>query len=544
MKIVPCAIVPTFNHWTALPEVVTALRHLGLPVFVIDDGSSEPARYAIASLEGDGVTVLRLERNAGKGAAVLAGFRLATAAGFTHAVQIDADGQHDTDALPALMAAAMAHPDSLISGAPVYDDSIPLGRKIGRWITHLWVFAETLSFRITDSMCGFRIYPLAAVTALLAQETVGARMDFDTDIMVRLFWRGIMPVMVPVRVSYPPDNTSNFDLLHDNLRITRMHSRLVFTRLGRMFAAKVPRPSHWAGLGERGALWGLRVVAAAYGLLGRRACLWIMAPIVAYFFATGGPQRRASKAFLGRTLNRQPDRLDGFRHFMDFAGRALDAFAAWSGGLAKTAMIAADPTGLAALAADRRGCLMVVSHHGNAELSRALLDPALRDRLTVLVHTRHAENYNRLLAEFRPEAAARMIQVTEIGPDTAILLQECIARGDWVAIAGDRIPVLSKDRCVRVPFLGAPAAFSQGPWLLAALLNCPVHLLFCRRDRPGQWSLSVEPFAERIELPRGDRHHALTSYAAAYAQRLEAECRRDPWQWYNFFDFWADGDDR
>ena len=556
----PCAVVPSRNHWHALPGVVAALRQAGLAVFVIDDGSDGAgAIAAIAALHDpdSGVTVVRRPVNGGKGAAVIDGFALAAAAGFSHVVQVDADGQHDLDALDRLLATAKAYPEALVSGAPVYDDTIPLGRRIGRHITHVWVFIETLSLRIGDSMCGFRVYPLAACRALVAEERPGEGMDFDIEIMVRLFWRGVAPIMVPVRVRYPADNTSNFPVLRDNVRISWMHTRLVFTMLARLPSILRNRPPppdvpsgsgggerHWAGMAERGALWGLLFVAATYRLLGRRACMAVMVPIVAYFFLTGTEQRRASRHYLGRVLGRQPSTGDSFRHVMDFAGRALDAFAAWSGVLSPTAMVAAAPDVLAQAAADPRGRLLVVSHHGNAELARALMAPALRDRLTVLVHTRHAENYNRLLARFRGKAAGRMIQVTEIGPDTAIFLRGCIERGEWVAMAGDRVPVLSAGRVVRVPFLGALADFSQGPWLLAGLLDCPVSLLFCRRESRGCWSLALEPFAEAVTLPRGGREAALAAYAAAYAGRLERECRAAPWQWYNFFDFWSEKEPR
>lgn len=546
----PCALIPSRNHWTALPAIIATVRRAGLPILVIDDGSDEPAASALAALNDpdNGVSVTRLPVNQGKGIAVATGFRLAAAQGFTHAVQIDADGQHDLDALPRLLAAAEANPDALISGAPLYDDSIPTGRKIGRWITHLWVFVETLSFRISDSMCGFRVYPLAPCLALLDREPVGRRMDFDTDIMVRLFWRGIAPVMVPVKVTYPPGNLSNFDVVADNVRISWMHTRLVTTMLWRLptiLLHRPPRPAaHWAGLGERGALWGLALVAAAYRLLGRRACAAVIAPIVLYFYLSGTEQRRASLDYLGRVLGRPARFADGFRHFRDFASRALDAFAAWKGAIPPAAMEIATPETLAEAAATRRGALLVVSHHGNAELSRALMDPNLRARLTVLVHTRHAENYNRLLARHHGDAPSRTIQVAEIGPDTAILLRERIEHGEWVAIAGDRVPVLSQGRVSRVPFLGAMAEFSHGPWLLAALLDCPVYLLFCRRIGEGRWSLSLEPFAERIVLPRGRRAEALAEQAARYAARLEAECRAAPTQWYNFFSFWAGKTDR
>ncbi|MBI2241914.1 MAG: glycosyltransferase family 2 protein [Magnetospirillum gryphiswaldense] len=549
---IPCALVPTCNHWRALPDVVAALRGNGLPVIIIDDGSGPQAAAAIAALHDpeSGVQVHRRPHNGGKGAAVIDGFRLAAAQGFTHAVQVDADGQHDPAALPLLLAAAHSHPGAVVSGQPQYDASAPLGRRIGRWITHVWVFVETLSLRITDSMCGFRVYPLAPCLELLEHEQVGLRMDFDTEIMVRLFWRGVPPLMVPVRVVYPADNTSNFRMWADNVRISVMHTRLVLGMLWRLPSILRRRPpattgraaDHWAGMAERGALWGLAFVAAAYRLLGRAGCAWVMAPIVFYFFLTGRRQRQASRDYLGRVLKRQPSALDSWRHYRNFAGRALDAFAAWSGAVPRAALDIADPQALAQAAGDPRGALLVVSHHGNAELSQALMDPALRRRLTVLVHTRHAENYNRLLAVHRGEAAARMLQVTEIGPDTAIMLRQRIEAGEWIAMAGDRVPVLSRGRVSRVPFLGGLAEFSHGPWVLAALLGCPVLLLFCRQVAGDRWRLSVEPFAERVDLPRGHRAAALDQWAGRYAERLERECREAPLQWYNFYDFWAEGE--
>jgi glycosyltransferase involved in cell wall biosynthesis len=231
-----CAIVPSHNHWTVIDRVVARLRQAGLPVFVVDDGSGPQAEQRIAALHAPemGVSVLRLDSNRGKGAAVIEGFRLAWSAGFTHAVQVDADGQHDLEALPKLLATAEAYPQALITGQPIYDASIPLGRKIGRWVTHVWVWIETLSLQITDSMCGFRVYPLAPARQLLAESAVGQRMEFDTEIMVRLFWQGTPIAKVPVNVVYPPDNTSNFDIWRDNWRISKMHARLVTGMLFRL----------------------------------------------------------------------------------------------------------------------------------------------------------------------------------------------------------------------------------------------------------------------------------------------------------------------
>ncbi|MBI3503630.1 MAG: glycosyltransferase family 2 protein [Proteobacteria bacterium] len=546
----PCAIVPSHDHWRSLGLVVAALRANDLPVFIVDDasGSEAAARIAALSDSAGGVQVIRLDVNRGKGGAVAEGFRKAAAAGFTHAVQVDADNQHDLAALPKLLAEARANPEALVSGRAIFDASVPFGRRIGRYVTHFWVWIETLSFAIPDSMCGFRVYPLVPVIGLLDTELVGQRMDFDTEIAVRLHWRGVEFRTVPVRVVYPAGNFSNFDMLADNWRISRMHTRLVFGMLGRLPALMLRRHgreshSHWAALAERGAYWGLRFCASAYRLLGRRACLVVISPVVFYFFLAARRQRAASKDFLARALGRPATWREALRHFMSFAGRVLDVFGGWTGRIPPSAVIATDPEFLKRASADPQGALVVVSHLGNVDISRATLDPGMRARLKVLVHTRHALNYNRLLAEACPGAMPDLLQVTELGVAATIALKEQVERGNWVVISGDRTPVGGVGRTSRVPFFGAPAPFPQGPWILASLLDCPVHLLFCVKDG-DRWLLTLEPFAERIVLARATRTAELAALCSRYAARLEAYARRAPYQWFNFFDFWKDGEGR
>jgi predicted LPLAT superfamily acyltransferase len=550
-----CAVIPSHDHWQALPAIIERLRALGLTVFVIDDGSAPTARTALAALESpqQGVCVTRFDVNRGKGAAVLAGFGLARAAGFSHCLQIDADGQHDLPAVADMLALAQDHPDAIVAGWAVYDGSAPMGRVVGRWITHVCVWIETLSFAIRDSMCGLRVYPLAAVAALTeARAHIGQGMDFDTEIIVRLHRRGTAVVNHPVQVVYPAGNLSNFRMWRDNWRITRMHMRLV---LGTLFTwpallwkrrRSAAAPAHWAALAERGLYWGLQICAWAYRLLGRRGCMAVLAPVVFYFYLTAGERRRASLGFLSRAFEASgrsstPGWWDGYWHFMSFARRALDSFIAWMGRMPADAVVPTDVEALEEAKAQARGAVFIVSHHGNVDISRALLDVATRRRVVVLMHTRHAENYNRILREFNPEAAVNTFQVTEMGPDTAIALQQRVEDGDWLFIAGDRTPVGGGRRTSTAPFLGAPAEFSQGPYLMAALLDCPVYLFFCRREGE-RYGLRVERLADRIVLPRGRRPEALAAYAATYAARLEKHVLEDPFQWYNFYDFWRPSD--
>ncbi len=228
-------VIPVYNHGVSAVRMVKAVRQLGLPCILVDDGSEAQcaAMLAIAATQ-PGVRLLRLPANQGKGGAVMAGLRAALQQGRTHAVQIDADGQHDVRDIPAFLDLARTRPGAVICGNPVYDASVPRSRLIARYATHVWVWINTLSLDIRDSMCGFRVYPLAPVVSLIDSVHIGQRMDFDTEVLVRLHWRGVAIVNRPTRVTYPLDGVSHFRLWRDNVLISRMHARLFFGMLLRL----------------------------------------------------------------------------------------------------------------------------------------------------------------------------------------------------------------------------------------------------------------------------------------------------------------------
>ena len=221
-------VIPCFNHADPLKGLLTKLADLNLPAYLVDDGSAPSEQEKINRLLPDFpfVRLVRRQENGGKGAAVIDGALAAQKDSFTHILQIDADGQHDTADIPTLLALSKEHPDTLISGFPLYDDSVPKGRLIGRYITHFWVWAETLSSTIVDSMCGFRVYPLVPLLSIVQNDKPGRHMDFDPEILVRLYWAGVPMKFIPTRVIYPKGGTSNFDAVHDNWRITKMHTKL------------------------------------------------------------------------------------------------------------------------------------------------------------------------------------------------------------------------------------------------------------------------------------------------------------------------------
>lgn len=553
MTFTPCAVIPSRNHYLGIDDIVSRIRDLGLPVILVDDASTSPAREALALL-GDGdqqVTVIRNDVNQGKGGAVLRGIEAAAARGFSHVVQVDADGQHDLAALPRLVALARRYPDAVVSGAPVYQDASGRGRRMARWLTHVWIWIETLSFRIRDALCGFRVYPVSDVLKIASEETLGRWMDFDPEILVRLFWRGVPIVTMPVPVQYIEGNLSNFDMIRDNWRITKMHVRLVFTMLIRLPNILRNRPrqigrdeEHWSGLEERGLYLGLRILAGIYQVLGRRVCLVILAPVVLYFYLSGGPQRRASMDYL-RRIGAYRERPSGnlrwwsLKHFFQFAAMSLDKFSAWIGDIDEDAVVWEDEDAIDRLLEKREGVLAFCSHLGNVELSRAMA-PAKHAGVVVniLVHTKHAQRFNRLIQKLNPAAGVNVLQVTEIGPDTALDLKERIDRGEWVVIAADRTAIASQGHYSVAEFLNAPAPFPHGPYIIASLLKCPVYLLFCLK-KGARYHLHFELFSERVLLTRGKRLGDLEAFTKRYASRLEEYCLSAPLQWSNFYDFWA-----
>jgi len=233
----PCVVIPVYNHEHAIGKVVAQVLGHGLPVILVDDGSSPACAAVLDGLAGQypGRVVLeRLPVNQGKGGAVLRGFARAAQGGYSHVLQVDADGQHTVGDMPRFLDAARARPEAIIAGCPVYDESVPKLRLYARYLTHVWVWINTLSLAITDAMCGFRVYPVAPVLALAARRRLGLRMNFDIEILVRLYWDNLQVVNLPTRVGYPEDGVSHFQAWTDNVLITRLHVALFFGMLPRI----------------------------------------------------------------------------------------------------------------------------------------------------------------------------------------------------------------------------------------------------------------------------------------------------------------------
>ncbi|WP_150467959.1 glycosyltransferase family 2 protein [Francisella sp. SYW-9] len=225
-----CIVIPIYNHGKQLPNTIENISKYNLPIILIDDGNQDNTKEVIKKIANEFKNIILTEsfdKNQGKGVAVSYGTKLAFEMGYTHMLQIDADGQHNSNDIPKFIQAMKDNPQALISGMPIYDDSIPKSRLHGRKITNFWVAIETLSFNLKESMCGFRIYPLQAYIKLMKKRAFSVKMDFDIDVIVRMYWLGLPIIYINTKVIYPQDGYSNFRMFKDNVRISWTHTKLV-----------------------------------------------------------------------------------------------------------------------------------------------------------------------------------------------------------------------------------------------------------------------------------------------------------------------------
>lgn len=298
------------------------------------------------------------------------------------------------------------------------------------------------------------------------------------------------------------------------------------------------RGLHWASINEISFVAGMRLLFWICRLFGRWPFRAVLYPVLAWYVLTKPLPRRASREYLQRVSTYTGQKLPGvLRHFAAFGESILDKMLLW-GGLFKLDSVDLHGGQLItdAVAAGKGG-LMICAHLGNLELCRVLSRQRRDIKLTVLVHTKHAQAFNDMLGRLNPESQLNLMQVTEMSPATAMLLSERVARGEFVVIAGDRIPVSHNPRVAVADFIGTKAAFPVGPYVLASVLQCPVFLLFSMR-RGARSEVHFERFRDEIRLPRKERAAALNALAADYAGRLQHYTLRAPLQWFNYYDFW------
>ena len=226
---------------------------------------------------------------------------------------------------------------------------------------------------------------------------------------------------------------------------------------------------------------------------------------------------------------------------LSFGHTMLDKLAAWKGDFSVKNLTIHGQEHFESMIERQQGVVILGSHLGNIELCRALSRRHSHIKINALVFTEHAERFNSVMKAVNPNSELNLIQVSQMGPDTAILLQQKLEQGEWIVIVGDRTSTSKESRSVWADFLGEKAPFPQGPFMLASVLKAPVFLLFGLRNdskKEPHFNVFFERFSDKIELPRKARQQALEQVVQQYADRLEHYTLQAPLQWYNFFNFW------
>ncbi|QIL83901.1 acyltransferase [Diaphorobacter sp. HDW4A] len=305
--------------------------------------------------------------------------------------------------------------------------------------------------------------------------------------------------------------------------------------------------THWAQIGESTFVAGMWLLFHVHRVLGRWPFLLCLYPVVTYYWLSKPIARRSSLEYLQRMQQAHglwkstPGWRQSLQHFRMFAQVILDKMLAISGSYPASRVDFMGHEAILALIAREQGGVFVTAHMGCIELCQVLAEQRKGLRLNVLVHTKHAEQFNRVLRRLAPESKVCFLQVTEFNAATAMMLSERVAQGEFIAIAGDRVPV-QKSKTTSAQFLGHEAAFPSGPYVIAALLKCPLFLMTCTHTANGNgdgYALRIAELAAQVELPRGRREQAMAQYAGIYASAVEERLAKAPFDWFNFFPFWA-----
>ena len=308
------------------------------------------------------------------------------------------------------------------------------------------------------------------------------------------------------------------------------------------------RETDWSQIGERGSMTGLRALLACYRAVGRPVSLVLVHAIVLYYFVTLRGARKASRDYLRRMASRPSGAISmghragilaSFLHFRAFALSIFDRIELWFGREDNFRFQVVGREHYDRLLTQERGGIIIGSHLGSFDALRLLSRQDGRV-VNVVMFTRNAPRINALFEQLSPNAQVRVIPADSYSLDTVLQVRSCVARGELVAMLGDRMEAGNQGRSCRTPFLGDPVTFPTAGYWLAGLLGCPLFFMVALRDEGGLYRVFTEVLSESVQLRREDREETITRLVAAYASRLEYYCDMAPYQWFNFYDFWND----
>jgi predicted LPLAT superfamily acyltransferase len=376
-------------------------------------------------------------------------------------------------------------------------------------------------------------------------------MGFDVEILVRALWSGISMINVPTRVTYPVGGLSHFKYGADNVCLARLYSKLavegmwrVPARWLRRLCLKEDEAREWHQIAERGSLLGLRSLLFVLEKVGRGPLTIVLAPVVIHMFVWGRLARTSARDFQkhianlrGETLSTLGVYVRSLRQFWEFGVSIVEKVVSWREGVPLGNFVWVGRDEVRQTLATGSGLIFVGAHVGNIEVIRALGETR-QVVVNALMFTANSRHFRALLEKVNSKAFLRVIDISSMDPSLVFDLRERLRQGEIIALLADRAPKNSAARVQHVPFLSKEAAFPEGPWVLASLLEAPVFTVFSMRQKGGRYRVEFSRLADRILLPRTSRAEALYRYIAEYARRLGDIALRYPYQWFNFYPFW------
>lgn len=529
----PAVLIPTYNNHRSIGNVVERAVAAGVPVWVVDDGSTDGSGTLA---DEAGATVVTHPRNRGKGAALLTGMKALARAGHTHAICLDADGQHHPEDIPAFVAAVQRDPFAIFAGVRNLSTAPGISR-FGRRFSNFWIWVET-GWRVADSQCGFRSYPLAPVLAL---DLGSSRYDMEVEVLTRALWSGVPVCDLACQVTYPPkaERITSFRPVVDNARITWVNIKLIAERIlwppfwfPRPGSDRARERSRW-NASSRGFSLGWRIVFGTIRVLGRRPATWL-ARAVSLWYVPFAP-RQGLAGYLARVLPGQP--LARTRIYGNFAEALVDRMTWALRGPRAFRYEREGAEHLVAAFTEKRGAILLSAHAGNIECTAGPTEvPERMKTLHVLRFAAAVDHGQAVVNSMDPTWRPQVIAVNRSEGFSALSALRVLREGGVVAMHGDR---LIDERSVTVQLLGAPCAVPAGPWLMAALARVPVLVVGCFKEGPDTFRVVCGPPMEVQFDRKRDRDAQIQEWAQAYADQVGAWVRRWPDQWYNFHDLWT-----
>ncbi|QJR80942.1 acyltransferase [Alteromonas pelagimontana] len=304
---------------------------------------------------------------------------------------------------------------------------------------------------------------------------------------------------------------------------------------------------HWSRIQEAGTLTGMQLVFVIYRVFGRWIFSLMMYPVALYFVISRPEQRSASLQFLRahyrkspQSWRSKPNNIHVLLHFKSFAEVILDKLLGWRVPIKESDFVLTSEERVEKLLADERGQLIIGSHFGNLEFCRGFMHRYRSKTINILIYDKHAGNFVKMMQKQNDASRLNVFQVDEFDVTTIMMLKAKVDSGEWVFIAGDRIPLSGLERTVDVDFLGENAPLPIGPYMLAKALACPVNFMFAYRHQPANNKVvfDVTQVCDKLEIARSTRQADIKKYAQQFADKLEEHCLRAPFQWFNFYDFW------